>query len=54
MDRCDPEAMSYAATTGGISGNMIRDLMAEAIGSHFGFVDRLPYRIEWLSDNGST
>jgi putative transposase len=53
MDCCDREVMSYVATTAGISGDMIRDLMAEAIASRFGFVDRLPYRIEWLSDNGS-
>jgi putative transposase len=53
MDCCDREVMSYVATTAGISGDMIRDLMAEAIESRFGFVDRLPHRIEWLSDNGS-
>jgi transposase InsO family protein len=45
--------MSYVATTAGISGDMIRDLMAEAIEVRFGFVDELPHRIEWLSDNGS-
>jgi hypothetical protein len=32
---------------------MIRDLMAETIESRFRIVDRLPHRIEWLSDNGS-
>ncbi len=53
MDCCDREIMSFLATTGGISGDMIRDLMAEAIESRFGFVDRLPHPIEWLSDNGS-
>jgi len=53
MDCCDREVMSYVATTAGISGDMIRDLMAEAIESRFGFVDELPHRIEWLSDNGS-
>jgi len=53
MDCCDREVMSYVATTAGISGDMIKDLMAEAIESRFGFVDRLPQRIEWLSDNGS-
>jgi transposase InsO family protein len=45
--------MSYVATTACISGDMIRDLMEEAIEPRFGFVDRLPHRIEWLSDNGS-
>ena len=52
MDCCDREVMSYLASTSGISGEMIRDLMTEAIEARFGLVDRLPYRIEWLSDNG--
>jgi len=52
MDCCDREIMSYIATTGGICGDMIRDLMAEAIEGRFGAVDRLPFRIQWLSDNG--
>ena len=53
LDCCDREIMSYIATTAGISGEMIRDLMAETIEFRFGIVDRLPHRIEWLSDNGS-
>ncbi len=52
MDCCDREIMSYVATTGGICGDMIRDLMAESIEARFGAVDRLPMRIQWLSDNG--
>ncbi|MRS04379.1 IS3 family transposase [bacterium] len=52
MDCCDREVMSYVATTGGISGDMIRDLMAESIEARFGKTDRLPHRIQWLSDNG--
>lgn len=32
---------------------MVRDLMAESIETRFGLVDRLPHRIEWLSDKGS-
>ncbi len=52
MDCCDREVMSYVATTGGISGDMIRDLMAESIESRFGKTSRLPHRIQWLSDNG--
>jgi len=51
MDCCDREVMSYVATTGGISGDMVRDLMAEAIEARFGMVVRLPHRIQWLSDN---
>ncbi len=52
MDCCDREIMSYVATTGGVSGDMVRDLMAEAIEARFGMINRLPHRIQWLSDNG--
>lgn len=52
MDCCDREIMSYVATTGGICGDMVRDLMAEAIEARFGAVDQLPTKIQWLSDNG--
>jgi len=52
MDCCDREVMCYVATTGGLSGDMIRDLMAESVEARFGKTDRLPHRIQWLSDNG--
>lgn len=52
MDCCDREIMSYVAITGGIYGDMVRDLMAEAIEARFGFVDRVPEKIQWLSGNG--
>jgi transposase InsO family protein len=52
MDCCDREIMSYVATTGGISGDLIRDLIAESIESRFGMVDKVPRKIQWLSDNG--
>jgi transposase InsO family protein len=52
MDCCDREVISYLASTSGISGEMIRDLMVEAIEARFGLVDQSPQRIEWLSDNG--
>jgi putative transposase len=52
MDCCDREIMSYVATTGGISGDMIRDLMAESIEYRFGMINKLPRRIQWLNDNG--
>lgn len=52
MDCCDREIMSYVATTGGISGELIRDLIAESIESRFGIVDKVPRKIQWLSDNG--
>jgi len=52
LDCCDREAMSWVATTGGISGDMVRDLMVEAIEERFnGKVPTQP--IEWLTDNGS-
>ena len=52
LDCCDREAMSWVATTGGITGDMMRDLMVEAVETRFG--DRLPpRRIEWLTDNGA-
>ena len=53
MDCCDREVISYAASTAGISGEMARDLMAESIEARFGLVDRVPHKIEWLTDNGS-
>ena len=52
LDCCDREVMSYVATTGGISGELIRDLIAESIEVRFGTVDKVPRRVQWLSDNG--
>jgi putative transposase len=45
--------MSFVGTTGGISGDDVRDLMVAAVEQRFGRVNRLPRQIEWLSDNGS-
>jgi putative transposase len=53
LDCCDREAMSFLATTGGITGEDVRDLMVAAVEHRFGRVNRLPLTIEWLSDNGS-
>ena len=53
LDCCDREAISFVATTGGIDSGDIRDLMIESVERRFGFIDRLPAPIEWLSDNGS-
>ena len=44
--------MSFFATTRGISGEDVRELMAAAVEHRFGRVNRLPVTIEWLSDNG--
>jgi putative transposase len=44
--------MSWIATTGGIAGELIRDLMLESVERRF--TNRaLPHPIEWLSGNGS-
>jgi transposase InsO family protein len=52
LDCCDREAMSWVATTAGIDGDLVRDLMVEAVEARFGAA--LPATpIEWLSDNGS-
>jgi putative transposase len=53
LDCCDREAMSFLATTSGVSGEDVRDLMLAAVEYRFGPVNRLPITIEWLSDNGS-
>ena len=53
LDCCDREAMSFLATTSGVSGEDVRDLMLAAVEHRFGLVNRLPITIEWLSDNGS-
>jgi putative transposase len=53
LDCCDREAISWVATTGGIDGSDIRDLMVESVERRFGLIDELPKSIEWLSDNGS-
>src|SRR5262249_5196520 len=53
LDCCDREAMSFLATTSGVSGEDVRDLMLAAVERRFGPVNRLPVTIEWLSDNGS-
>ena len=52
LDCCDREAMSWVAATGGIGGDLVRDLMVDAVEARFG--NELPEEpIEWLTDNGS-
>src|SRR4051812_16346144 len=53
LDCCDREAMSFVATTSGIAGEDVRDLMVAAVEHRFGRLNRLPVEIEWLTDNGS-
>jgi len=45
LDCCDREAMSFLATTGGITGEDVRDLMVAAVEYRFGQVNRLPVTI---------
>ena len=52
LDCCDREAISWAATTGGHSGDVVRDVMLAAVEQRFGST-QTPQVIEWLSDNGS-
>jgi putative transposase len=52
IDSCDREIMRYIASTIGIDGKAIRDLMLETVEYRFG----RPYAsgfVQWLSDNGS-
>lgn len=52
IDSCDREVMGYVASTIGIDGKAIRDLMLETIEYRIGATKtRVP--IQWLSDNGS-
>jgi len=53
LDCCDREVMGWLATSGGVSGEMVRDLMTEGLEHRFGpAVLSAPHPIEWLSDNG--
>ena len=53
LDCCDREAIGFVATSGAITGEMIRDLMVESVEARFGENTKtLPHRIQWLSDNG--
>jgi transposase InsO family protein len=53
LDTCDREAITWTATTSGIAGEQVRDLMVEAVERRFGSVAHAPHAIEWLTDNGS-
>jgi len=52
LDSHDREVISWVATTAGISGEMIRDMMVQCVEQRFGDV-RAPHRVQWLTDNGS-
>jgi putative transposase len=53
LDCCDREALAHVASTEGIKGEDVRDLMVASVESRFGRANRLPDIIEWLTDNGS-
>jgi putative transposase len=53
LDCCDREQISFVATTKGIKGEDVQDLMLLAVETRFGDVNRSPETIEWLTDNGS-
>ena len=53
LDSHDREIISWVATTAGISGEMIRDMMVQCVEQRFGDV-RAPHKVQWLADNGST
>jgi putative transposase len=51
LDCHDREAIGWVATSAGISGEMIRD-MVQCVEQRFGTI-RAPHPVQWLSDNGS-
>ena len=52
IDTCDREIIAWHASTGGISGEMVRDLMLTCVERRFDAI-RAPYPVQWLADNGS-
>jgi transposase InsO family protein len=53
IDTHDREIISWVATSGGgISGEMIRDLMLDCVERRFDGL-RAPHQVQWLADNGS-
>lgn len=52
LDTCDREALGYLASTIGVDGAMVRDLMVESIETRFGSLAAFQKPIQWLSDNG--
>jgi putative transposase len=52
LDCHDREVIGWLATTAGVSGEMIRDMMVHCVEKRFGTLPA-PHRVQWLSDNGS-
>ena len=52
LDCHDREVIGWLATTAGISGEMVRDMMVQCVERRFGTV-RAPHKVQWRTDNGS-
>src|SRR5215217_7885843 len=52
IDACDREIIAWSATTSGVSGEMVRDLMLACVERRFGAL-RTSHPVQWLADNGS-
>ena len=52
IDTCDREIIAWHATTAGISGEMVRNLMLACVERRFS-ASRAPHPVQWLADNGS-
>src|SRR5271169_64286 len=52
LDCHDREVIGWVATTAGISGEMLRDMMVRCAERRFNDI-RAPHPVQWLSDNGS-
>jgi transposase InsO family protein len=53
IDACDREIIAWSAVVnGGVSGEMVRDLMLACVERRFE-ATHTPHPVEWLSDNGS-
>ena len=50
MDCHDREVISWACSTRGIDGALVRDLLVDCVDARFN--GALPHRVQWLSDNG--
>jgi len=52
IDCCDREIIAAYATTSGLTGEEIRNLMLKSVESRFRGIKKLSKPIQWLSDNG--
>jgi putative transposase len=52
IDTCDREIIAWQASTGGVSGERVRDLMLACVERRFNAL-RAPHPVQWLADNGS-